>query len=335
MGITIKDVAESLGVSMMTVSKVLNRHPDISQGTRERVLAKVAELGYRPNVVARSLATRRTHTLGVVVPDLMHSFFAEVAVGVESVAVERGYYLLICNTGEDPEKEIADLRVLQQRQVDGIILASVLPPGKAAALRQFVAEGVNLVLVDREPAGLAVHRVLTDDEQVGRLATEHLINLGHRRIGHLTGPKLSTAAGRERGYRRAMRRHRLEVKTDWVVARGFMQEKGYTAMQQLLRVRPRVTAVFAVNDPTAIGAIKAIEAAGLRIPDDLSVVGAGNIQYSDMLRVPLTTVGWPTSELGRRAATLLIAQIEAESPSAPGRAVLEPHLIVRHSSGPA
>jgi LacI family transcriptional regulator len=328
-------IAEELGVSVTTVSKVLNEHADIGPATRERVLKKVEELGYRPNAVARSLSLRRSHTLGVIIPDLMHSFFVEIVASIESVVSNRGYGLLLCSSGEDARKERRELEMLRARQVDGLVVASA-DAGNADLLQQFTALGAALVMIDRDDQPeLNCHRVLTDDALVGRLATDHLIALGRKAIGHLAGPPFIHARRREEGYREAMRGHRVAQNPDWVVPAGFLEAGGYRAMKQLLKVTPRVDAVFAANDPTAIGAMKAIWEAGLRVPDDIAVVGAGDIAHGDLLRVPLTTVGWSKEELGKRAAELILDQIGPHPAGPFRRIVVPPRLVIRESCGAA
>jgi len=331
---TMKRIAAELGVSITTVSKVLNRQPDIGDATRARVLAKVEELGYRPNAVARSLTLRRTHTLGVVIPDLMHSFFVEIVSGLESVLSDKGYGLLLCSSGEDSGKERRELDMLRARQVDGIVLASVSASSNEDVLRAIGARGTALVMIDRDDhPRLSCHRVLTDDDLVGRLATSHLLSLGYRAVAHLAGPLVAHAQRREAGYRRVMHEQDVEVRPEWVVPSGFMEADGYRGMQQLLQLDARVEAVFAANDPAAIGAMKAVWDAGLTVPDDVAIVGAGDIGHGDLLRVPLTTVGWSKEGLGREAANLFLDQI-GPHPSGPyRRVVIPPRLIVRESCG--
>jgi LacI family transcriptional regulator len=326
-------IAQELGVSVTTVSKVLNEHADIGPATRARVLARVEELGYRPNAVARSLSLRRTHTLGIVIPDLMHSFFVEVMSGIESVSSDRGYGLLLCSSGEDPRKERRELEMLLARQVDGIVVASA-DADNTGLLRHIVDLGTAVVMIDRDDhPDLPCHRVLTDDELVGRLATEHLIQLGRRAIAHLAGPPFVHARRRAEGYRKALAAHGLPVRPEWVVEAGFLEVGGYDAMKRLLAMQTRLDAVFAANDPTAIGAMKAISEAGLRVPDDVAVVGAGDVWHGDMLRVPLTTVGWSKEELGRRAAELILDQIGPHPEGPFRRVVVAPRLVVRKSCG--
>src|SRR5438105_10893192 len=256
---TMKRIAGELGVSITTVSKVLNNRDDIGHATRARVLAKVAELGYRPNAVARSLTLRRTNTLGVVIPDLMHSFFVEVVAGLESVVSARGYALLLCSSGEDARKERHELEALRQRQVDALVFASAHATGNDDLLRSLIEAGKCLVMIDRDDhADIRCHRVLTDDERVGWLATSHFVSLGHRAIAHIAGPPIVHAKRREQGYRQALREARIPARPEWIAPAGFLERHGYEAMRRLLAHRPTATAVFAANDPTAIGAMKAI-----------------------------------------------------------------------------
>jgi LacI family transcriptional regulator len=332
---TMKRIAAELGVSITTVSKVLNRQPDIGDATRARVLAKVEELGYRPNAVARSLTLRRTHTLGVVIPDLMHSFFVEIVAGLESVLSDKGYGLLLCSSGEDSGKERRELDMLRARQVDGIVLASVSASGNEDVLRAIGARGGTvLVMIDRDDhPRLSCHRVLTDDDLVGRLASSHLLSLGYRAVAHLAGPPVAHAQRREAGFRRVMQEHGLDVRPEWVVPSGFMEADGYRGMQQLLQLDRPVEAVFAANDPAAIGAMKAVWDAGLTVPNDVAIVGAGDIGHGDLLRVPLTTVGWSKEGLGREAANLFLDQIGPHPTGPYRRVVIPPQLIVRESCG--
>ena len=306
-----KRIAGELGVSITTVSKVLNNHDDISPATRARVMAKVEELGYRPNAVARSLTLRRTHTLGMVIPDLLHSFFAEILSGIELVASERGYGLLLCSSAENPAKERSELQLLHGRQVDGIILAPSHGSGNGEILRELLSQGIGVVMIDRDDyPNIPCHRVLTDDEQVGVLATEHLLASGRRAIAHLAGPRLVHAKRREKGWKDTLRAAGIRIPSDWIVPSGFMASDGYRSMKRALSLRPRIDAVFCANDPSAIGAMKAVWEAGLRVPDDIAIVGAGDVIYGELLKVPLTTVSWSRVELGREAAELLLNAAE-------------------------
>jgi LacI family transcriptional regulator len=329
-----KRIALELGVSVTTISKVLNHHGDISEATRDRVLAKIEELGYLRNAVARSLTLRRTHTIGIVIPDLMHSFFVEIIAGIEPVASVRGYGLLLCSSGEDSAKERSKLEMLRSRQVDGIVLASAHGSENDDLLKQLTAGSTGLVMIDRDDhPKVECHRVLTDDERVGLLATMHLLDQGRKAIAHIGGPAIVHAKRRERGWREALKARNIRAASDWFVQAGFMESNGYSAMKRLLGVRPRIDAVFAANDPAAIGAMKAIWEAGLQVPGDIAVVGVGDIALGDMLRVPLTTVSWSRNDQGLNAAELLLNGLDGDGADPPRRVVIPPRLVVRESCG--
>jgi LacI family transcriptional regulator len=331
---TMKRIASELGVSVTTISKVLNHHGDISEATRDRVLAKIEELGYQRNAVARSLTLRRTHTIGVVIPDLMHSFFVEIIAGIEPVASVRGFGLLLCSSGEDPGKERSELEMLRSRQVDGIVLASAHGSENDDLLRQLTGGGTGLVMIDRDDhPKVDCHRVLTDDERVGTLATVHLLDHGRKAIAHIGGPAIVHAKRRERGWREALKARGIRAASDWFVQAGFMESDGYRGMKRLLTVRPRIDAVFAANDPAAIGAMKAIWEAGLRVPEDIAIVGVGDIALGDLLRVPLTTVSWSRKDQGLNAAELLLNGLEGDEGDPPRRVIIPPRLVVRESCG--
>ena len=330
---TLADIARELGVSKMTVSRAINNHPEISPETRARILAAAQRMRYRPNQHARALTTNRSYLFGIVVPDLMHSYFAEICRGVESIARPDGYQNLICSTDEDAAKEMEEVEALLPR-TDGLIVASSLPPEETKFYRKIMKEGARIVLIDRQLEGLRCPAVTTDDVRVGVLGTEHLIKLGHRRIGHLRGAlAASTATGRFEGYRRALSKHRLGFDRALVRECGFTEREGYEAMSAWLQEGTVPPAVFAANDPAAIGAMSALAEAGRRVPDDVALVGGGNIHYGDMLRVPLTTVSWSTSEMGQAAARLLVEMIEGKRAGKTQEIIVEPELIVRESCG--
>jgi LacI family transcriptional regulator len=327
-----KDIARDLEVSVMTVSKALRNHSDISNQTRERVLKRARELRYQPNWVARSLVTRRTYIVGLVIPDLMHSFFTEVAKGVAGVLEPAGYQVVIVNSEEDPETEARQIDVLLARNVDGLILASAQSNGRARLFRTLESRRARYVLIDRLPPGTRANYVGGRDTEIGELATEHLIEQGCRRIGHLRGPAIPTGTGRLRGYRRALARHGLQAPPGYVRKAQYSDEAGYRAMCELLQIEPRPDGVFCYNDPVAAGAVRAVLQAGLSVPRDVAIIGSGNVHYSDLLRVPLSTIDQNSSMIGRKAAELLLSCMESDKPPAPQRIFLTPRLIVRESS---
>jgi LacI family transcriptional regulator len=329
---TLADIARELGVSKMTVSRAINNHPEISSDTRARVLETARRMNYRPNQYARALTTNRSYLLGVVVPDLMHSYFAEICRGIEVVAKPLGYQNLICSTDENALNEEVEIGALLPR-TDGLILASSASSEGTKFLRRINREGAKIVLIDRQLEGLRCPTVTTDDVKVGLLATEHLISLGHRRVGHLQGTVASTAALRFEGYKQALRKHRLALDQSIVRECGFTERDGYEAMSGWLREGSVPDAIFAANDPAAIGAMTAIAEAGLKIPEDVAVVGGGNIHYGDMLRIPLTTVAWSTAEMGQAAGRLLIDLVEGKKGRKDQHVIVEPELVVRESCG--
>lgn len=333
MPVTLADIARELGVSKMTVSRAINNHPTINAETRARVLEVARRLNYQPNQYARALATNRSYLIGIVLPDLMNLYFAEVTKAIESVVRAAGFQLLICSTEEDPSRELGEVETLLQR-TDGLIISSVLPPTETNAYRAMIKDGAKIVLVDRTMENLRCPSVATDNVKVGRLATEHLISLGHRRIGHLQGDASSVSAERLEGYKQALAKHKIRFKRSLVRPCGLLEAEGYKAMNDWIASADLPTAVFAVNDPVALGVMRALEEAGLRVGEDVALVGAGNIHYSHMLRVPLTTVSWSRGEMGEQAARLLIQMIENNGASAvkAQKVTLPPELIVRSSS---
>jgi len=327
-----KDIAEDLGVSLMTVSKALRSHSDISEQTRKRVLKRAQELDYRPNWIARSLVTRRTYMVGLVIPDLMHSFFAEVAKGIARRLEPHGYQIVISNSEESVEAEQRQIELLVARNVDGLIVASAQPSWKKQTLALFRSHKVPLVLIDREPAGVEAAYVGVNDEEIGAMAAEHLYEQGCRRIAHIRGSDTPNSLGRLKGYRRALAKVGLKPRPDYVVTGGRDDAGGCNAMLKLLALREPPDGVFCYNDPVAAGAIKVVLEAGLKVPGDVAIIGAGNVHYSDLLRVPLSTIDQSSSVIGETAADLLVEYIETKASRGLKHMLIPPRLIVRESS---
>ncbi len=334
MKVRMKDIASDLGVSVVTVSKVLRNHSDISDATRERVLKRMRELNYRPNLAARALVTGRSSLMGLVVPDLVHPFFAEVAKGLSEVLRKKGYSLVIFSSEEDSQLEQKEIEQLLAQRVDALIVASVQTT--AGTFGHIDEQTTPYILIDRQFAGLAANFVGVDDEAVGVLATRHLIEIGCKRIAHIRGPEVSTGVARLRGYRRALSEGALPELPGYVVAGASADDagdvSGYGAMAELLRRDPRPDAVFCYNDPIAMGAMKAILEAGLRIPGDIAVIGCGNLRYADALRVPLSSIDQNSRGIGERAAKLALGAIESKKRPHPKTILLEPVLVAREST---
>ena len=329
---TLSDIAKDLKVSAVTVSKVLRNQGRISLRTRARVLKRAKELNYQPNLVARSLVTRRTYTIGLLLPDFTHPFFAEIAKAIAETVRPRGYHVIISYFEEDPALERMEADSLLSRRVDGLILASSQLPGKLELFNQLRMRKLPFVLIDRPIDGVRASFVGVDNDAVGRLATTHLISQGRRRIAHLRGPKIGLATKRLKGYLTALKKHKMKAPANYVVDAGFQDHTGYEAMKELLQVNPLPDGVFCYNDPVAIGAMKALHEAGLRVPEDVAVVGAGNVHYSDALAVPLTTIDQKTREIGARAAGLLLEQIESKRPPRDATILFVPELVPRKST---
>jgi len=333
MSVTLADIAKELGLSKMTVSRAINDDPLVNAKTKARVLEVSRRLNYKPNHFARALVTNRSFLIGVIVPDLMHSYFAEIMHGIGSFARSAKYQIVIGNTEEQVKRELDEAEALRWR-TDGLIIATTIQGSRANVYQEMIDEGTKLVLIDRTLDSLDCPMVTTDNIEVGVLATEHLIKLGHKRIGHLRGTTTSTSKERLEGYKQALGRNGLAYDKDLVMECGLMESDGYSAMNKWIKSGDVPTAIFAVNDPAAIGAMQAMSEAGMTIGEDIAIVGGGNIHYGDMLSVPLTTVSWSRTEMGQAAARLLIQQIEgADSDSGRQKIILSPTLIVRSSCG--
>jgi LacI family transcriptional regulator len=332
MTVTLMDIARDLKVSVVTVSKVLRNQGRISDATRKRVLGRAKELNYQMNWVARSLVTRRTFTIGLLLPEFAHPFFAEIARAVAQTVRPQGYHVVISSFEEDPELEASEVDSLLTRQVDGLIIASSQPERCLNMFKRIQQRKVPYILIDRPIARLKAPFVGVDNHAIGVLATAHLISRGCRRIAHLRGPEVRIAEERLEGYRSALRKASLRPKKDYVVAAGHQDQTGYESMRNLLQLRPMPDGIFCYNDPVAIGAMKAILEAGLRLPSDICVVGAGNVHYSDVLAVPLTTIDQATCRIGVLAAELLLERIASKRSMPPVRILIPPKLVEREST---
>jgi LacI family transcriptional regulator len=332
--IRLKDIADELGVSLVTVSKVLRGKTDISEETRDRVLECMKKLNYRPNMLARGLASGRTNTVGLVVPDLVHPFFAEFAKSLSSVLRANKYALILASSEESPEIEIEELQTLALRGVDVLLLASCRT---GLRRRVSVTDGtVPCLLVDRNLSGTKMSYVGSDDTRAGELATEHLIAIGRKRIAHIGGQHTSPSVDRERGFANVLAKHGRRLPETYVIRNERIEEGGDTvgfhAMQQFLKLRSKPDAVFCYNDLTAIGAIEAVLENSLRVPEDVAIIGCGNFRYANYLRVPLSTIDQSTAELGRIAGEMAL-ELSRQPPCAPRSVLLQPSLVIRASTG--
>jgi LacI family transcriptional regulator len=330
--VRLQDIADDLGISKVTVSKVLRGSPDIGKQTREKVQKRVRELGYRPNYQARALAGGKTYSIGLIVPDLVHPYFAEIAKGLGAVAREAARALLLGSSEEDPSIENQEITALLHRGVDALLIASCQP-----SLRSMAAAGARTpcVLVDRNLPGSKLHYVGSDDYAIGRLATRHLVEIGRRRIAHIGSEAVSTGRERLRGFCDTLRESHVRLREKLILKRERFEEAsdraGYDAMRQLLALKQPPDAVFCYNDLTAIGAMAAATSAGLRVPHDIAFVGCGNFRYAEYLRVPLTSVEQSAEAIGAAAGKLALDLIAGHAPRQRKR-LFEPRLIVRAST---
>ncbi len=327
--VTMKDVARRAGVSVTTVSHVINETRFVSEELRARVYQAMRELNYRPNAIARSLRRQRTHTIGMIVPDISYPFLAEVARGVEDRGFELGYNVILCDSDGDLERESDYIELLLERKVDGIVFVAA---GESSShVQALIEQGVPVVVCDRELPGTEVDTVIADNVESGRLATEHLIGLGHRRIGCIAGPEgLCISDKRLEGYRRALEEHGLPLREELVVHANFRCLGGYEAMGALLSLDQPPTAVFACNDLMAVGAICAASQRRLRIPQDVAIVGCDDIALASFTNPSLTTVAQPKREMGVIAVEMLVERIKDKS-RPPTKRLLPVELVVRDS----
>jgi LacI family transcriptional regulator len=329
-----RDIARDLGVSVITVSKVLRNHPDVGYETRERVLARVKELDYRPNLAARSLATGRTYLVGLIVPDLLHPFFAEIAKSLSDVLRKSGYYLIISSSEEDSDLEEQEVNQLLARQLDTLIIASCR--STVELFFRIEKQKTPYILIDRTLPGLSANYIGVDDVAVGLLATEHLIAIGCKRIAHIRGPETSPGIGRLEGYKRALVQTGIKINDDYIISerKGDVdtKQRGAEAMAQLLHLKPRPDGVFCFNDPLAMGAMDYAIEQGLRIPQDTAIIGCGNLHYDDSLRVGLSSIDQHSRRIGEAAGHITLEILSSRLPPAPQTVVLQPELIIRAST---
>ncbi|HET6174190.1 MAG TPA: LacI family DNA-binding transcriptional regulator [Gaiellales bacterium] len=326
---TIYDVARLAGVSTATVSRALNGTGQVAEAKRIAIEAAVEQLGYRPNTIARSLVTRSTQTIALLLPDITNPFYAELVAGIHELTLERGYTMLLCTTDFDPEQEERYLRLLRGKHVDGALVDGlVLPPERIA---RFVEDGFPIVCLDRDVDSPAVPLVQVDNRMGAGLATDHLLALGHRRIAHITGAPARISEERLLGYQAALTDAGIATDSALIAMGNFTEGGGHEAMSALLAGAPDLTAVFAANDLSAIGALSALAAAGRKVPGDISLVGFDDVRLSQYTSPPLTTVRQPAGDIARRATELLLGMIDGRKPGALHHR-LTPELIVREST---
>lgn len=332
--VTVKDIANKLSLHYTTVSKALRDHPDISVATKHRVISLAKEMDYHPNSIAKSLKMQETSTLGVIVPSIKNDFFAAVISGVEEVAYGRGFNTVVRQSNEDYEREAVHIRTLISNRVAGVLVSVAQTTKSGAHFSALAKQGIPLVFFDRICEGVEADRVVVDDYDGARQAVRHLIRSGYRKIAHLAGPK-NTSIGRDRcrGYMDELKENGIAIDPEIITYGGLEEDNGVTALRELLLRGKTLDAIFAVNDPVALGAYKEIKRNSLKIPQDLALVGFGNNTLSSYLDPPLTTVSQFPYEIGKAAAAMLLRRIANPNHEVvPEVEVIKTELIVRQSA---
>lgn len=332
MTVTIYDIAKQANVSIATVSKVIHNTGRISSETRERVQTVMNDLGYRPSLLASAMTNKRTFTVGILIPDISNPFYPDVIRGAEDFAQQHNYSVLLCNTDNDPDKEIEYIELLKQKSVDGIIIAAVATA--PIKLIESLPTDIPTTFLAREITGLdqdsQFPSVLVDNYLGGYMAAKHLLECGHHKIS-LLGESLNIDSSRERlrGCETALAEQNLKLHSVQFCSRELGIESGYRAMTELLRKNSAPTAVFAETDLLAIGAIQAAKQFGFRVPDDISIIGFDNTRLCTVIDPPLTSIAQPLYDLGQKSMEILLGQISGKP--VPPRTILDITLVVRDS----
>jgi LacI family transcriptional regulator len=336
--ITIKDIARELNISPSTVSRALKDHPDISLDTKKAVNALAEKLNYQPNIVALNLRQKKTNTIGVIIPEVVHFFFSTVISGIEDVAYQAGYNVILAQSNESYTREVAHVKALFNSRVDGMLLSLSRETTNFDHVESIISKGVPIVFYDRMYNSPTSSKVIVDDYAGAKEATNHLISQGCKNIVHLVGaPNLIISIDRLRGYKDALKENKMEVNEKLILAcnEGTFEE-GKTVMEKFLKGSIKIDGLFANNDPMAMGAMMAIKEKGLKIPEDIAVIGFSNWFIGEMMEPSLSTIDQPGFEMGQEAARLLIRQIELkvkdQYEAVEEIKILKTRLIIRNSS---
>ncbi len=328
---TMKDIAEKANVSITTVSRVINNKPDVSEETKEKINNIIKELGYQPNNIARSLVLQKSHTIGLLIPDISNPFFPEVAKGIEDEAKKYNYSVIYNNTNHSLQGEKEGIELLKSKQVDGIILS--LSMSNKEILDKLKNDSYPVIQIDNIIPDSIYPSVLIDNKKSAYNATQHLIDMGHKDIAHITGD-LKTKTGNDRlnGYKKALQDNNISLNEDWILEGDYSQNSGYLNFNKLLKQKMIPTSIFAANDLTALGIYEAALEKEIKIPEDISIIGHDDINVSSLVQPKLTTMAQPTYELGKLASNILINKLINEENFDTGEErVLETKLIKRDS----
>jgi LacI family transcriptional regulator len=332
--VTIKDIAKALEVSPSTVSRALSDHPDISDTTKEMVIEKATSLDYNPNIVAQSLKSNKTKLIGVIVPEIEHSFFASAISGIEEVAYQSGYIIVVCNSNESYEREVVNTNALVSNRAAGLIVSISQTTTNSDHLKAVMNRKIPLVLFDRVIEDLNTFKVVIDDKKSAYEVVAYLIDKGYKKIAHLAGKQeVNICRLRLEGYCKALQDNKIPVIENNIYYGGLHEMDGYNSVQKMIDEDNIPDAIFAVNDPVAIGAFKKLKERGFSIPEEVAIVGFSNNPITELIEPKLTTVDQPAFMMGKKAAELIIKQIESKEPvSNFTTEVLSTELIIREST---
>lgn len=332
--VTMRQIAERAGVSIGTVSHVINETATVRPKLRDRVLDAIRSMGYQPSALAQGLRKNRTNMLGMVIPDITNPFFPGVVRGAEDVAYKRSFRVILCNADNDPFKEASYVRELRSYQIAGLLIIPAAGADIAGHLRAYASASVPVVCIDRVPEGWKGDAVLVANAEGAYLATRHLIHMGHKRLAVIAGPLgLTNAAERLKGFKRALNEALIDIEQEFVQEASFDTASGYQAAVRLLRMLPRPTGIFACNDLMAFGVLQAARELGLRCPEDVSIAGFDCLEFTKFTDPSLTSVYQPGYQLGATAARLLLQRVDGLR-SAPKKVLLPTELKKRNSVGP-
>ncbi len=332
---TIHDIAKKLNLSASTVSRALKNNPVISEATRNLVKRIAAEMGYRPNSLAANLRTKRTNTIGVIVPLINRHFFSSVISGIEDVAYKMDFAVTISQSNDNIEKEIKIATALFSNRVDGLILSIGMETNQTEHLELFSERNIPIVFFDRIVDEINAHKIVVDDYGGGYKATQHLIKQGATTIAHIGGPvHLKIYENRQKGYSDALKEAGLLLNGEYIVHNSLSREDGTLAIQKLLQNRVKPDAIFCANDTTALSVIIYLQKIGVKVPDDIAIVGFSNEPFSELVTPSISTIKQPGFEMGKKAAQLIIQQILSNNAARPDyqTIVMPTELIVRNSS---
>ena len=329
--VTIKDIAKALKVSPSTVSMALNDNPRVSEKTRKKVKDLARKLKYRPNIIARAMVQKKTHLIGLLISDIMSSFFPQIIQGIEDVVSDEYYSVILCTTNHDPSREQEYLKILREKRVDGIIAEPVETKKNQSLWKEIAESKIPLICILNDPPIKGLTRVKVDNVTGGILATEFLIRAGHKTIGHLAGPgNMQISKDRLKGFKKALSTHKIMCHESLIMETTFDWEDGYNNMRTMLQKKPRPSAVFCAGDIIAIGASYALRQSGFRVPEDIAVIGYDDLFLASIAEVPLTTVSQPKYHLGSLSARKLLGLIQGREIETE---ILQPTLTIRDSCG--